>query len=301
MARKGPVVSIGLPVHNGAAFLAETIEAILDQDFTDFELIVSDNASSDATPEICRRFSAEPRLRHYRQDRNIGGGPNFCFVFDKARGRYFHWCGHDDIHEPGWLAACVAALDAAPEAVAVHTRSVYFNDGRGDGRVWYRDYSDAFDLRDPDPLARWRAAVLHPDVEPSAIFGLFRREALARTHLIASYRGSDKVLLRVLALQGQIHAIDGPRLWRWNPPERAGSRIQDTRGWIRWLTGAEPTGHHSYRLRWIQEYRKALRDSGLDARQRRRAMWPVWRFAWRERHEVWRDLRRAAKARLRGK
>lgn len=298
---QAPAVSIGLPVRNGAGFLADAIESILAQDFADFELIVSDNASDDATPEICRRYASDPRLRYHRQPHDIGGGPNFDFVFRRSRGRYFHWCGHDDIHEPGWLSACVAALEAAPEAVGVHTRSIYFNDGRGDGRVWYRDYSDFFDLRDPDPLQRWRKAVLHPDVEPSAIFGLYRREALARTHLIAPYRGSDVVLLRVLSLYGQIHAIDGPRLWRGNPPGRAGSSIHDTRGWVRWLTGVEPSGHHTYRLRWLQEYRKALREAGLDARARSRAMRPVWRFAWQERREVWRDVRRVAKARIRAR
>ena len=117
-----PTVSIGLPVHNGAAFLAEAIESIPAQTFTDFELVISDNASTDRTPEICRSYTAaDGRIRYYRQEANIGAARNYNVVFQRSSGKYFKWAAHDDLIRPTYLARCVAALEADPEAVLCHS------------------------------------------------------------------------------------------------------------------------------------------------------------------------------------
>ena len=93
-----PRVTIGLPVYNGENYLAEAIDSILGQTFTDFELIISDNASTDRTEEICRRYAAEDdRIRYFRHDRNRGASPNYNFTVEKARGEYFKWAAHDDV------------------------------------------------------------------------------------------------------------------------------------------------------------------------------------------------------------
>ncbi|PWK59643.1 glycosyl transferase family 2 [Roseicyclus mahoneyensis] len=111
-----PRVSIGMPVYNAAKHLPGAIDSFLAQGFADFELIISDNASTDRTGDIARRYAArDPRIRYVRQPRNIGAAGNFAYVLGEARGDFFQWAAHDDLWRPFWLERAVAALDAEPE------------------------------------------------------------------------------------------------------------------------------------------------------------------------------------------
>src|SRR5436190_12174806 len=95
---RDPIVSIGLPVFNGERYLRQALDSLLGQDFQDFELIISDNASTDRTAEICRAYVAKDRrIRYYRNESNIGSAPNYRRVFELARGEFFKWCSHDDV------------------------------------------------------------------------------------------------------------------------------------------------------------------------------------------------------------
>ena len=119
-----PRISIGLPVYNGEAYLAQAIESLLNQTFHDFELIVSDNCSVDSTAEICKKFAAQDqRIIYYRNDHNLGAAANFNRVVELAKGECFAWANHDDLWAENYLEKCVAQLDAFPEAVLVYARS----------------------------------------------------------------------------------------------------------------------------------------------------------------------------------
>lgn len=114
-----PLVSIGLPVYNGERSIGGAIGALLGQSFGDFELVVSDNASTDGTETICRALAAQdPRVRYIRQSYNLGATGNFRFVLDQARGRYYTWAAADDLRTPDFLADNVAFLEEHPEYVA---------------------------------------------------------------------------------------------------------------------------------------------------------------------------------------
>lgn len=115
--RATPRVSIGVPVYNGADGLAEALTGLCQQTLADIEIIVSDNASTDATPEICRRFAADPRLRYVRQPRPIPVTDNFNFVLRQARAPYFMWAAHDDARDPDFIERLVAALESRPQAI----------------------------------------------------------------------------------------------------------------------------------------------------------------------------------------
>lgn len=116
MPRAHPVISIGMPVYNGAAHLAQALDSLLAQSFTDFEIIVSDNCSTDATPQIIAEYAArDPRIRVFRQLENIGGLPNFRFVLQEAKGDYYMWAAYDDWHDPNYLEALQGALAANPD------------------------------------------------------------------------------------------------------------------------------------------------------------------------------------------
>src|SRR4051794_2463520 len=93
-----PAISLGMPVYNAQRYLAGAIQSVIDQTFEDWELIISDNASTDSTPAICSEFAErDPRIRFHRQERNVGAGRNHNFVAQQARAEYFKWTCYDDL------------------------------------------------------------------------------------------------------------------------------------------------------------------------------------------------------------
>src|SRR3954453_10689919 len=119
-----PRVTIGVPVYNGERYLARTLEALLAQTFRDFELIITDNASTDRTVQIAQDFARrDARIRYFRADCNRGVVQNFNWCIELARGEYFHWHAADDLCEPTLIEKCVAVLDADPSVVVAFARS----------------------------------------------------------------------------------------------------------------------------------------------------------------------------------
>ncbi len=126
-----PTLTIGMPVYNGAKYIAEAVESILAQTFRDFELIISDNASTDDTESICRAFAArDPRVTYRRNRQNVGLSANNNLLVPLARGRFFKWAPCDDVLRPEYLERCVAVLDADPNVVLVYP-GTQFVDGDG--------------------------------------------------------------------------------------------------------------------------------------------------------------------------
>ncbi len=196
-------VSIGLPVYNGQRYLTQALESLLGQTLTDFELIIGDNGSTDTTGEICRSFAAgDSRIRYHRHQSNLGAARNFNFVFDQATAPYFKWASYDDVCAPEFLARCVAALDADPQLVLCHARTVII-DENGDLLE-----DDPHDLRLDSPRSSERfhdmCVLRHPCV---IVFGVMRADILRRTPRIGSYVGSDRVLLGELALHGPMRQL----------------------------------------------------------------------------------------------
>jgi len=117
-----PLVSIGIPIFNAEEFLADALESLLGQTLGDFELLISDNASTDGTEEIGRAFAArDPRIQYVRNTQNLGASPNFNRVLEMARGKYFKCAAHDDLCEPTYLEKCVSVLEGDKEAVHCFT------------------------------------------------------------------------------------------------------------------------------------------------------------------------------------
>src|SRR5262245_56581544 len=118
MKRAIPLVGIGLPVYNGERFLRQTLDSILAQTFKEFELIISDNSSTDKTEEICLEYSRrDARIRYIRQEINLGASRNYNLVFEMTAGKYFRWAAADDLFSADSLEICVATLEKYPEAV----------------------------------------------------------------------------------------------------------------------------------------------------------------------------------------
>lgn len=197
-----PLVSIGLAVYNGEKYLREALDSILAQTFTDFELIISDNASTDRTREICLEYAGrDKRIRYHRNATNIGGANNENQTFCMSRGKYFRWAAHDDVLAPRLLERCVEYLERTPSVVLCQTGIVVIDaEGRKIEKI-FRDSGSA-----SDPVARFRSIALARDYCEET-YGLVRSEVLRRTRLQLNYTASDRTLMSELALYGRFHAI----------------------------------------------------------------------------------------------
>ena len=202
-ANEQPTVSIGLAVFNGASFVGEAIESILDQTWQDLELIISDNASVDDSFSICTEYARhDDRIRLYRNELNVGAAPNFNRMFHLARGKYFKWAFHDDVLLPRFLEATVAVLDADPSVVTCMTRAVRVDERRV--RIG-ESVTDA--LWESDNASERLVGILR-ELKRMAIHGVSRVSSLERTALHGSYADSDVNLLAELALLGRIVVVD---------------------------------------------------------------------------------------------
>jgi glycosyltransferase involved in cell wall biosynthesis len=196
-----PIVSIGMPVYNGAKYIWCAAQSILAQDYEDFELIISDNASIDETESICRELAErDGRIRYFRNDTNVGASRNYNRVFRLARGQFFKWAAHDDECHPAMLRRCVEVLERAPDRVTMVYPLAELIDEEGKTLVPILDHIES---RDPRPHRRlahilWFLNMCDP------VFGLYKVEYLKKTQLIGPFFGADYVLLSELAMLGEI-------------------------------------------------------------------------------------------------
>jgi glycosyltransferase involved in cell wall biosynthesis len=210
-----PRVSIGLPVFNGAGLLAESIEALLGQTYEDFELIISDNASTDGTGDICLHYrDNDPRIRYIRQPVNIGLNPNHNFVIKQARGELFKMASHDDLYARDLLERCVEALDDHPDVVVAHSWEAMIDDRGTVTKVL--DYSVAVDA--PHAPERFRSMLF--DGWDDYTYGVMRTEVLCRTRLHGSHHFADRTINTELGLHGPFYQVPDWLYFRRDHPER---------------------------------------------------------------------------------
>jgi len=258
-----PRLSIGLPVYNGEDFLAESLDSLLGQTYEDFELIISDNASTDGTAEICASYAArDSRIRYSRNDRNIGGANNGNRTFRLARGEYFRWAAHDDVCAPTLFERCVAVLDERPEVVLCYTDAVEIDEhGREKGVASAPEFasSEAFD--------RFRFLSGRRKHKGEAAYGLVRSRILGRTRLLLNYTSSDRVLLCELACHGPFHQLHEPLFYKRHHP---GNEYKDWRGRMAWfLPDLQQTGQVTF-PNWMEffDYFATLKRAPIDSRQK---------------------------------
>jgi glycosyltransferase involved in cell wall biosynthesis len=200
--RSAPRLSIGLPVYNGDKYLSESLDSLLGQSYEEFELIISDNASTDGTEEICRHYARQDvRVRYLRQHRNIGCAPNHNFVFHEARGELYKSASHDDLYASDLIERCILALDENPGVVLAHSWSAVIE---GSGVVTELvEYPVATDsARAPDRL---RSMLFDGWGDDEG--GVVRSEVLRRSAPHQSYHFADRTFTIGLALHGPFHMV----------------------------------------------------------------------------------------------
>ena len=202
-----PRVSIGLPVYNGEKYLSEAIDSILSQTFDDFELIISDNASTDRTEEVCRSYQAKDKtIRYYRNEKNIGVAANYKRVFELSNSEYFKWIAHDDLCAPTYLERCVAVLDKEPNIILCFPSITYIDEH---GEI-LRSQQGKLSILESNPAMRVSRLVNYQIAGKDvfwAVYGLIRSRVLQNANLIGKFAAADQILLMELALLGQFRQI----------------------------------------------------------------------------------------------
>lgn len=204
-----PTVSIGLAVFNGEKYLAKAIDSILVQTFTDFELIICDNDSSDCTESICRQYAAQdPRIHYYRNPTNIGGVNNENLTFELSRGKYFRLMAHDDLLTPELIKKSVAILEEHPEVILCYSNIVII-----DSEGLHTEEIDLSIGGEREPHERFRR-LASKEHKCEATYALTRSDVLKKIDPQLNYSDSDRNFLAELGLQGKFYKIDEPLFYK---------------------------------------------------------------------------------------
>lgn len=277
-----PTVTVGLPVYNGETYLAEAIGSILSQTHEDLCLVISDNASTDATEEICRAAAAsDERVVYERHSENRGAAWNYNRTFALSRSPFFKWAAADDLLAPTCVACCHEALAGAPASVVmVYPRTVIVDAAGNPVGEW----NDGLDVRGRHARARFNRVVRNA-VLGNGIFGLVRSDALAQTRGHGNYPSADLVFLAELALLGEIWELPEPLFLRRMHEETsraANTNLVQLSAWFD--PRARPVTNEMRRL--LREHLAAVRHAKLSPWEKATTL-GQFAFVWSRRHSRW--------------
>ncbi|HEY0077453.1 MAG TPA: glycosyltransferase family 2 protein [Pyrinomonadaceae bacterium] len=206
-ADERPLVSIGMPVYNEERFLRSALDSLLAQDYENFELIISDNASTDRTAEICADYAArDGRVRYFRNETNIGGIENFNRALQHAGGDFFMWASGHDLWQPSFISRCLEVL-LHDETVVLAYPQVMWVDAEGQPMETIHGYLDTRGV--VHRLARF-STVMWGLATPFTIYGLIRSSALKRSQPYTNVAAPDVALLGELAMLGAFAHLHEP-------------------------------------------------------------------------------------------
>ena len=239
---------------------------MLGQSFTDFELIISDNASTDSTGDICRRYEKQDsRVRYFRQPRNIGLAPNVNFIIGQARGELYKEASHDDLYARDLLESCVEALDEYPQVVLAHSWTAKVD---GSGKVM-EAYEYPLTTATPRAPERFRSMLFDSGGDDD--YGVMRMDVRRRTALMGSHHHSDRTITAEIVLYGPFYQVPDWLYFRrehsgqnGHAPMRRRCANMDPRRANRWR-------HPAVRLygEYVWAYVSAIRRAPLSAADQR--------------------------------
>jgi glycosyltransferase involved in cell wall biosynthesis len=282
-----PKVSIGIPVYNGEKYLPQAIESVLAQTFHNFELIITDNCSTDRTQEICEAYAAQDeRVRYIRNEENLGAGPNFNRVFELAKGEYFQWLAADDVLMPTVLEKCVPVLDGDKSAVLCFFWVKYINE-EGESfnscELELRVDSEKAGTRFHEIILGWHNSFY--------VFGLIRASALRRTKLILAQTHGDTILIARLSLLGRFLQIPEYLFLSRYHDEQSNQIYKadlpcglDTDAYEAWYDTSGKKRKRYPHWQGLSEFRQTMKGLDLSLRDRLVCYSVIGRFALRHLH-----------------
>lgn len=202
-----PLVSVGLPVYNGERYLRRALDCLLAQDYSHFELLISDNASTDQTRQICEEYAArDSRITVNVNKINAGIIANFQLVLDRAHGKYFMWAAHDDMWAETFISAMIRELESHPDAgVAMSGVERVHENGRRYDLVRHLGSAN------PNAMSRFQLALALAEGTPHHLFiyGLFRTEFLREVfHNFPRVIAADRLMMIQAALSTRFRYVD---------------------------------------------------------------------------------------------
>jgi len=266
-----PRVTIGVPVYNGAAYLASCLDSLRGQSFRDLEIVIADNASTDESAAIARAYAAlDPRIRVVESRVNIGGNANFRRVLDLARGEYFKWAAHDDVCAPAFVERCVSVLDRDPGVVCCHARTVKIGADGAPVRGLPDPTRASSGGSDRRAHARFKDVLLHTGYGARS-FGLLRTSVLRSCRPLLSVYGSEKVLMAEVALRGRFHDVDEPLFFE-RVHGQAASALPSATAQQGFAAPGAAGGRLAPRFRLLGGYLDAVRRAPLFAPEKARCL-----------------------------
>lgn len=297
-ANRDPEISLGLPVYNGEEYLAGTIESLLSQTYQDFELIISDNASTDGTQDICEEFAKrDSRIRYDRLASNLGAAPNYNRIVPDARGHYFKWQAHDDRCYPEFLAECLSAMRADPEVVLAYP-STHVIDAKGDIMSEYRDDLALSEALPSERLVHYlRVNFLRKQGMCNPIFGLIKTAELRKTRLIQDFLASDRLLLAHLSLLGKFVELPGMLFQRrvhLGTSTMVDQNFAKRAAWFNRSADAKNAlfnNHVTLRMTHFRDLYRAINELVEDPQERRSCQLALTKAATTDVRWLWRDIK----------
>ncbi|UCF18339.1 MAG: glycosyltransferase family 2 protein [Gemmatimonadota bacterium] len=282
-----PTVSVGLPVYNGERYLEQALASIANQTLENLEIIISDNGSTDNTEEICRTFAAQDRrIRYFRQQQNQGAAFNYNFVFRKSKAQYFKWATHDDVLADDFLRRCVEVLEHNPHFVLCYSKTRLI----GESNQTLAMEEDELRLDSADLTTRFFSALSPMKLCHNPIFGVVRRNILAKTRLIGSFLASDRCLIAELILYGPFHEIPEQLFVRRRHSNSVGTRKQHLKFYDPSLSALFVLPEHGVLIKHLASIRRAP----LTPAQRASAAVAVLRWGFQKRRRFKIELENAA-------
>jgi glycosyltransferase involved in cell wall biosynthesis len=291
-----PRLSIGLPVYNGENYLAQALDSILAQTYQDFELIISDNGSTDRTREICEAYEArDARLCYYRSEQNRGATWNFNRVFELSSGEFFKWAAHDDLLAAEFLEQCIAVLDQDPSVVLCYPKAQIV-DVQG-------NFIEKYDvnLKTNAQSAPVRFGELLLGHLCFDFFGVIRSDAIRKTPLLGNFGHGDGVLLAQLSLIGRFEEIDEYLFFPRKHPKQSMNvygvyqgRQPNYQNYSVWFDPANAGRILTPHWRILWEFVKTVLGASIRWSERGACLRHVLDWAWRMRRYLVLDVANAA-------
>jgi glycosyltransferase involved in cell wall biosynthesis len=260
-----PLVSIGMPVYNGERFIKKAIESILAQTFEDFELVISDNASTDNTKNICQQYTEkDSRIKYYRSRENHGAAWNYNYVYRLSKGKYFKWASHDDICDSTFFDKCIKKIDKNNAIVLCYPKTLIIDEK---SNILKKDPKE-LNLKENRPYKRFKSYLKKSGGECNAIFGIIRSSALKKTSLIKNFVGSDITLLAQLSLLGTFAEIQEELFYRRDHPNTSGRANPDPSRATEWFDTKKIKKIVFPNWRRMREYFQLILDSELPIKEK---------------------------------
>ena len=261
-------VAVGVPVRDGAATLEHALRSIVTQTHKNLEIVISDNASTDATADICTSFArADSRIRYFRQPTPLPADENFRFAFEQCESDWFMWASHDDVRDPNYIEVLLSGFASHPDATLTLTDTKVFSDHSRAMEGFPSDITPSSTRGVPFP-ERYSITVRNGAAQ---FYGLFRAEVV-RTHRWPSLPvGHDWMILMWSVSFGDAEYVPGSTFRQYIPAAPRDAGYSQAYYWLRrrsWLDGVQHLPDLRWGLKAFSEIAYARQVQGLETHWR---------------------------------